>query len=250
MDGSVASDLLDYIAHEAREPGTRVPPISELSETLGISPSKLREQLEVARALEIVEVRPKTGIRTREISYFPPLRLALLSILAQDPSRFEEIRAVRISLEAAYWKEAVSLLQPSDLDRLERLIAQAWDRLRGTPVQIPHAEHKALHLTVFSRLPNLLVRALLEAYWEAYEAVGLSLYADYAYLHEVWTYHEAMVRAIGRGDLEAGLQALVSHTGLLRARSVPAKAPVSVHRGGEATSPAVPPGNNWKGGLE
>jgi DNA-binding FadR family transcriptional regulator len=233
------SDLLAYIAHEAREPGARVPPISELSETLGISPSKLREQLEVARALEIVEVRPKTGIRTREVSYLPSLRLGLLSVLAQDPTRFEEIRAVRTTLEAAYWKEAVGLLEPTDFDRLDRLVAQAWDKLRGEPIQIPHAEHKALHLTVFSRLPNLLVRALLEAYWEAYEAVGLSLYADYAYLHEVWTYHETMVRAIRSGDQEAGLQALVRHTGLLRARSVPAR---------EACSPSIPPGN-WKGDL-
>jgi len=235
----MATDLLDYIAQQAREPGTRVPPISELSEMLGISPSKLREQLEVARALEFVEVRPKTGIRTREISYLPPLRLGLLSVLAQDPSRFEEIRALRTTLEAAYWIEAVGLLEPSDLDRLERLVAQAWEKLRGTPIQIPHAEHKALHLTVFSRLPNLLVRALLEGYWEAYEAVGLSLYADYAYLHEVWTYHETMVGAIRAGDPEAGLRALVRHTGLLRARSRPAR---------EGSSPGIP-SSNWKGDL-
>jgi DNA-binding FadR family transcriptional regulator len=235
----MASELLDYIAQEAREPGTRVPPISELAETLGISPSKLREQLEVARALEFVEVRPKTGIRTREVSYLPPLRLGLLSVLAQDPSRFEEIRTLRTTLEAAYWKEAVGRLLPEDLDQLERLVGQAWGKLRGTPIQIPHAEHKALHLTVFSRLPNLLVRALLEAYWEAYEAIGLSLYADYAYLREVWTYHETMVRAIRAGDAEAGLQALVQHTGLLRSRSDPMS---------EAGAPASSD-DNWKGDL-
>jgi DNA-binding FadR family transcriptional regulator len=111
------------------------------------------------------------------------------------------------------------LLRPEDVDRLERLVAQAWEKLRGSPIQIPHAEHKALHLTVFSRLPNQLVRALIEAYWEAYEAVGLSLFADYAYLREVWTYHEVMVTSIRAGDYEAGLQALVRHTGLLRTRS-------------------------------
>jgi DNA-binding FadR family transcriptional regulator len=216
------SSFLTYIAQEARQPGSRVPPISELSETLGISPSKLREQLEVARALEIVEVRPKTGIRTREVSYLPPLRLGVLSVLAQDPARFEEIRAVRATLEAAYWKDAVGLLEPADLDHLDRLVARAWEKLRGTPVQIPHTEHKALHLTIFSHLPNLFVRALLEAYWEAYEAVGLGLYADYTYLHEVWTHHEAMVRAIRLGDLDGGLQALIHHTQLLRTRQVPA----------------------------
>ena len=218
----IESELLDFVLTEAREPGARLPSIHDLSRRLGISPAKLREQLQVARALRIVDVKPKTGIRTRTFSYLPALRLAVLLALTQDPSRFEEISSVRTQLEAAYWNEAVSLLTSGDLDELDRLVDRAWARLRGDPVQIPHAEHKALHLTIFSRLPNPLVRALLETYWEAYEAVGLGVYADYTYLHEVWTYHEAMVRALRRGDPEAGRRALVEHTGLLRARPFPA----------------------------
>jgi DNA-binding FadR family transcriptional regulator len=166
------SELLDYVATKAREPGTRLPSIQDLSRELGISPAKLREQLLVARALGIVDVRPKAGIHTRESSYLPSIRLSVLMALSQDPNRFEEIRALRTQLEAAFWGDAVSLLQPSDIDELGRLVDQAWARLRGNPVQIPHAEHKALHMTVFSRLPNPLVRALLQP-WEAYEAVGL-----------------------------------------------------------------------------
>ena len=238
----VGSELLDYVLTRAREPGSRLPSIHDLSRQLGISPAKLREQLQVARALGIVDVRPKTGIRTRDFSYLPSVRLAVLLALTQDPRRFEEISALRTQLEAAFWSEAVSLLTTSDIDDLEQLVKRAWERLRGDPVQIPHAEHKALHLTVFSRLPNPLVRALLETYWEAYEAVGLSLYADYAYLHEVWTYHEAMVLALRRGDLEAGKRALIEHTGLLRARPLPAGEPLEPSRSSE-------PAGNWKGDL-
>jgi DNA-binding FadR family transcriptional regulator len=236
----IESELLDYVLGQAREPGTRLPSIRDLSRQFGISPAKLREQLQVARALGIVDVRPKTGIRTREFSYLPSVRLAVLLALTQDPRRFEDIRLLRIHLEEAFWSEAVSLLSPSDIDELERLVRRAWERLRGDPVQIPHAEHKALHLTVFSRLPNPLVRALLETYWEAYEAVGLSLYTDYAYLHEVWTYHEAMVRALRRGDLEAGKRALIEHTALLRARPLPA---------GEPLMPSHSSEHQWKGDL-
>ena len=238
----VGSELLDYVLAQAREPGTRLPSIRDLSRQLGISQSKLREQLQVARALGIVDVRPKTGIRTREFSYLPSVRLCVLLALTQDARRFEEIRALRTQLEAAFWSEAVSLLTTADIDELERLVKHAWERLRGDPVQIPHAEHKALHLTVFSRLPNPLVRALLETYWEAYEAVGLSLYADYAYLDEVWTYHQAMVQALRRGDHQAGKQALIDHTGLLRTRPLPA---------GETLKPRHSPAHagNWKGDV-
>jgi DNA-binding FadR family transcriptional regulator len=217
----VVPRLLDYVATKPANPGA-LPSIQDLSRELGISPAKLREQLLVARALGIVDVRPKAGIHTRESSYLPSIRLSVLMALSQDPNRFEEIRALRTQLEAAFWGDAVSLLQPSDIDELGRLVDQAWARLRGNPVQIPHAEHKALHMTVFSRLPNPLVRALLATYWEAYEAVGLSLYADYAYLYEVWTYHEEMVQALRRGDLEAGRRALIEHAGLLRSRPLPA----------------------------
>jgi DNA-binding GntR family transcriptional regulator len=59
------------------------------------------------------------------------------------------------------------------------------------------------------------VYGLLEAYWEAYEAVGLDLYADYNYLRQVWNYHQTMVDAICEGDFQRGYQALVEHRDLL-----------------------------------
>jgi DNA-binding FadR family transcriptional regulator len=69
-------------------------------------------------------------------------------------------------------------------------------------------------------LDNPFVSGILEAYWEAYEAVGLNLYAGYRYLEEVWTYHQQMVDGICNGDLDAGYQALVEHTDLIRHRVV------------------------------
>jgi len=71
-------------------------------------------------------------------------------------------------------------------------------------------------LILFSVYP--FVSGILEAYWEAYEAVGLSLYSDYQYLREVWTYHEAIVNAIIAGDWDQGHRLLAEHTALLRYR--------------------------------
>jgi hypothetical protein len=45
--------------------------------------------------------------------------------------------------------------------------------------------------------------------------VGLSDYADYEYLREVWDYHAKMVDGICRGDFEAGYNALIEHKDLL-----------------------------------
>jgi hypothetical protein len=44
------------------------------------------------------------------------------------------------------------------------------------------------------------VLGILEAYWEIYEAVGLSVYEDHKYLDRVWAYHQQMVDSIAQGD--------------------------------------------------
>jgi DNA-binding FadR family transcriptional regulator len=215
---ALGSDVLDYLAALPNGSGGRLPPIQDLAEELAISPGKLREQLEVARAMGFVEVRPRTGIRTLPFSFSPAVRASLRFALARDRKHFETFGSLRQHVEASFWEEAVLLLTPEDKAHLQDLISRAWAKLRGTPIEIPHAEHRDLHLTIYSRLENPFVRGVLEAYWDAYEAVGLNVYADYEYLTEVWTYHERMVEAIVHGDYATGHDALVQHTALLQAR--------------------------------
>ena len=216
------SELLRYIASNGFHSGDRLPALDELSGQLGISVGKLREQLEVARSLGVVEVRPKTGTRLADFDFLPAVRQSLLLALAHDRARFESFSDLRNHVESGFWHEAVRALQPSDIERLHTLIRDAMAKLNGHPIHIPHAEHRELHLTIFSRLNNPFVKGILEAYWEAYEAVELHMFADYAYLREVWTYHEQMVQAIAEGDFDRGLTALIEHTRLLRYREHPA----------------------------
>jgi DNA-binding FadR family transcriptional regulator len=229
------SELLRYIVASGRKPGDRLPSLEELSDRLGISTGKLREQLEVARAMGLVEVRPRTGIRLAEYNFLPAVRFSLMYALASDPSQFEAFGHLRSQVEAAFWHQAVGLLTADDLQHLRGLIASAWARLNGQPIQIPHAEHRELHLTIFRHLNNPFVKGLLEAYWEAYEAVGLSLFSDYQYLREVWTYHEAIVDALEAGDVNEGHRLLLLHTTLLRHREP--------SNGAAFGAPAAPAGN-------
>ncbi len=218
MSINLPSDFLTYLANGAFKPGTRLPAIQELANILNISTGKLREQLEVARQLGLVEIRPKTGIRTLDYSFFSTLRISLQYALALDLSQFYRFGVLRNNIEASFWLEAVKLLKPEDKEYLRELLDQAWEKLRGNPIQIPHFEHRELHMTIYSRLDNLFVVGILEAYWECYESVGLNVYADYAYLHSVWTYHTEMVEAILNNDEEAGYRALIEHTGMLHNR--------------------------------
>lgn len=213
---SFDSELLDYLVQSNMQPGDRIPSLGELSEILHVSVSKLREQLEVARCLGLVTVRPRTGIHRQEYDFMPAVRLGLFFALANDVVLFDAYSELRRRLEMAYWHDAVKLLTDEDKLHLRELINQAWDKLRGSPIRIPHQEHRQFHHTIFSRYDNVFVRGLLETYWEAYEAVQLHAFLDYEYLNQVWNYHEQIADAIIAGDIEGSLRAYEDHTRLLK----------------------------------
>lgn len=213
------SEFLRYLAaHDEAESG--LPTLNELSRELGIGVAALREQLEVARALGLVEVKPRMGTRRREYSFTPAIRQSLGYALALNNEHFRKYAELRNHVESAFWHQAVRTLTDKDKQELQNLVGRAWEKLRGSPIQVPHEEHRLLHLKIYSRLENPFVIGILEAYWEAYEAVGLNVFAGgYEYLQEVWHYHERMIEAICNGDFEAGYEALVAHTDLLYQRA-------------------------------
>jgi DNA-binding FadR family transcriptional regulator len=215
------SDFLRYLAANPANGDDRVPALTDLSQELGVSVASLREQLEVARALGLVEVRPRTGIRKLPYTFKPAVRQSLAYALSTDDDAFRAYSDLRTHIEQAYWSEAVGLLTPDDHAQLRALVQQARAKLSGNPVQIPQNEHRELHLLIYRRLDNPFVLGLLEAYWEMYEAVGLNLYNDIGYLRQVWDYHSQMVERIAGGDYQGGYRALQEHIDLLTHRPLP-----------------------------
>lgn len=213
------SEFLRYLAtHEEVENG--LPSLKELSVRLGVSLASLREQLEVARALGLVEVRPRLGTKRRSYSFTPAISQSLGYALALSNEHFRKYAELRNHVESAFWYQAVQKLTEEDKQELQQFVTRAWEKLRGTPIQVPHEEHRDLHLKIYCRLENPFVTGILEAYWEAYEAVGLNVFTGgYEYLQEVWQYHQQMVEAICSGNYESGYEALVKHTDLLYHRT-------------------------------
>lgn len=210
------SEFLHYLAHYEGTNGQRLPALNKLSIELGVSMASLREQLEVARALGLVEVRPRTGTKRLPYSFAPAVRQSLRYALILNNEHFRKYAELRNHIEGAYWFEAVQLLTEEDKQELESLLISAKEKLNGDLIRIPHEEHRNLHMVIYRRLENPFVTGLLEAYWDAYETVGLNVFTGgLNYLKEVWEYHTQMVQAICDGDYEAGYQALIQHTDLL-----------------------------------
>lgn len=212
-------DLISYLAggeENGQDDPNRIPPLTKLSEDQGVSIASLREQLGVARAFGFVEVRPRTGIRRLPYNFTPAVHTSLSYAISLDRGYFDDFSDLRRQIEASYWYEAVGRLTQEDKAGLHSLVDQAWKKLEGEPVRLPHAEHRELHITIFGRLENPFVRGILEAFWDAYEEVGYNRYTELNYLKRVWQYHGDIVAAICDGDYEKGYQLLISHMDLIQ----------------------------------
>ena len=212
------SKFLTYLASRDESDTEGLPALDELSKELEINRAALREQVAVARALGLVAVKPRTGTRRLAYTFTPALQQSLGYAILRNRGNFDKYSDLRTHVESAYFHQAVKELREEDILELQELIKKAWGKLRGSPTKIPHQEHRDLHLLMYRRLDNVFVTGILEAYWEAYEAVELNVFTDYTYLTEVWQYHTDIVEAIERNEYNVAHQLLLDHTKLITAR--------------------------------
>lgn len=215
-DTNLTSEILRYIVERQVQPGERLPTINDLSAELGVSVSKIREELAAARVLGHIQIKPRRGMQVQPFDFAPAATLSILYALGLDREYFHDFSELRKSVEISFWHEAVTRLTADDITALRALVVQARLKLTQVPIEVPFTEHRELHLLFFRHLDNPFVQGILEAYWAAYKAFGLALYADLSYHREVWDYHERMVEYVAAGDFDAGLQALREHMTLLR----------------------------------
>ena len=214
-------DFLEYLSTSQKnssndEHCNSTKSLRELSNELGVSVAMLREQLSVARALGLVEVKPGTGIQPLPYEFAPAVQTSLSYALKLDRKYFTQFSSLRRSIEKDYWFQAVEKLNQDDIAHLHVLVERAWKKMESAPARLPHKEHRELHMTIYGKLDNIFVVGLLEAYWDAYEQVGLSQYTKLEYLKGVWAFHNKIVQAISDGDMELGYNYLLEHMELIQ----------------------------------
>jgi len=116
------SEFLRYLVNHEQAEDQSLPSLADLSQELGVGIAALREQLEVARALGLVEVRPRIGIRRKAYSFLPAVRQSLAYALALDKTHFQAFADLRKHIEMTYWHEAVQKLTAEDRSALNNVI--------------------------------------------------------------------------------------------------------------------------------
>lgn len=166
----------------------------------------------------LIEVHPRTGIRKRAYTFTDTVMVSLMYAIASGEDAFQTFSDFRKHVEAAYWKEAVSQLSDEDIEALTRLVTRAFGKLHSRPPQIPIEEHKEFHLSMYRKISNPYVQGILESYWIMYEVTGMAVYTDLQYLEQVWRYHQHMIEALQRGEMDRGYHLFMEHIDLISQR--------------------------------
>ena len=208
--------FLEYIAKRSERGEMQIPPLSILSRELGMSISTLREQMELARTIGLIEAHPRSGIQLQPYSFKPAVFKSLAYAVMSSKRLFDDYSELRRNLEKVYFPKAVRLLSNDQILQMQELVKKAKKKLGSNPIQIPHPEHRQFHLSMYVNINNDFVTSLLEAYWTMYESIGLDLYTDLAYLIKVWDYHERIINLIAEGQFEQSYEFLIEHMELIK----------------------------------
>ena len=213
-------DFLEYLSSSQRnshdDEQCNIKSLRELSQEQGVSIAMLREQLSAARVLGLVDVKPGTGIQVLPYEFAPAVRASLSYALSLDRKYFAQFSSLRRAIEKDFWFQAVEELKEDDIAYLHVLVERAWEKLESSPARLPHKEHRELHMTIYGKVENVFVVGLLEAYWDAYEQVGLNQYTKLEYLKNVWAFHRKIVQAVSDGDMKLGYEYLLEHMELIQ----------------------------------
>ncbi len=215
------NEFLNYLATSGIQDNGKLPGLQDLSKKLNKSLPSLREQLELARAMGVVEIRPRAGLRKLPFSFSPSTKFTAGYALRNDPQLFQQYWEMRNHLEISYWYEAVQQLTDEDIRCLKKLLLTAQQKLKREPFVVPVSEHRQLHMRIISKIENVFVVGLLETYWDLYEELGLSISDELAYHQKVWQYHERIIDAISVRDFNLSYQLLREHMNLLTYKTRP-----------------------------
>ena len=209
------ADFIDYLLKFSIEKKENLPSINQIGKDLGLSTPCIREQIELARNLGLIQIQPRRGMTIMPYKFTPAVNKSLYYAIKSNIDYFNQFSLLRNQLEKVFFSEAVKLLNKKVLDEIKAIVENAMKKLSGNPIQIPHQEHRSFHLKIYERLENVFVKGLLESYWDVYELIGLDHFTDISYLEKVWKYHALIAKSIINEEFLKAYKLVEDHMNLI-----------------------------------
>ncbi|KAA8725388.1 FadR/GntR family transcriptional regulator [Corynebacterium phocae] len=212
--------ITDYIKRHRLKPGDPLPTETKLCEELGFSRSSVREAVRILSSLDVVEVRHGHGTYVGAMSLSPLVAGMVLRITLDSKNSLARLRDVvetRVALDLSMAEELVENFRDVDVEQLRELVCEM--RAQFAAGKSFATEDRAFHSTLQSRISNVLIRELSDAFWQVHMDVlplmEVSMPED---IEQTIEAHEALIDALSNKDVEQYRRVVTRHYApLLRA---------------------------------
>jgi DNA-binding GntR family transcriptional regulator len=209
----LAAQLGDDIIHSRLAPGVRLDE-QELARRFGVSRTPVREALRQLVATGLAEHRPRRGV-----------------IVAIIPvTRLDEMFLVMAELEAAAARFAATAMRPAERREFEAFHLASQTAVHHGLTNEYEQFNVGFHSRLYEGSHNLYLRDLLNATRARLAPFRRAQFNLLGRLTSSWREHDAVVRAVLRGDGEAAAQAMRAHVLTVSAASSEYVAFQSVHQ--------------------
>jgi DNA-binding GntR family transcriptional regulator len=209
----LAAHLADDIIHSRLAPGVRLDE-QELARRFGVSRTPVREALRQLVATGLAEHRPRRGV-----------------IVAIIPvTRLDEMFLVMAELEATAARFAATAMRPAERREFEAFHLASQAAVHHGLTKEYEQFNVGFHSRLYEGSHNLYLRDLLNATRARLSPFRRAQFNLLGRLTSSWREHDAVVRAVLRGDGEAAARAMRAHVLTVSAASAEYVAFQSVHQ--------------------
>lgn len=209
---ALQSDIMELILDRKLEAGSPLPTEAELCADLGVGRNTLRESLKVLQALGVVEIRHGYGMFVAPTN-FDALTAGLsfrgrLSLRQQGKEALELVD-VRQTLESGLIGQAMSLMTPAHLARIEETV-QAMESLADQGKALAAVDSE-FHRQLFEPLDNELLAHLMSVFWDVYSRIDAEAGVQAVDLHSTAQMHREIYEAVRDGDRALASERINNH---------------------------------------
>ncbi|WP_231712030.1 FadR/GntR family transcriptional regulator [Arthrobacter sp. zg-Y820] len=209
---ALQNDIMELILDSKLEAGSPLPTEAELCSALGVGRNTLRESLKVLQALGVVEIRHGYGMFVAPTN-FDALTAGLsfrgrLSLRQQGKEALELVD-VRQTLESGLIGQAMSLMTPAHLARIEETVREMESL--ADQGQALAAVDSEFHRQLFEPLDNELLTHLLSVFWDVYSRIHAEAGMKAGSLHATAQMHREIFEAVSAGDRTLASERINNH---------------------------------------
>lgn len=203
--------LLDHVLGRQLEPGTSLPSVGALAESLGVSRPVVREALNALKALGIIEIANGKKATIRDLDS-GVLRVYFRRAVQVIDDSVRDVMEVRIGIEIRAAALAARHRTEADLAHLRRLLDE-METEKGDAARFSRAD-SAFHLAIAEASGNKLVFHVVESLEAALRNAayqGVRAISEDEALAAIMTEHRRLVDAVERRDEDGAATLMHDH---------------------------------------